>query len=189
MTFSVATNQIMRELVVGFDPRIVADKSPEGMADAAGLTNGFEEFDGCVVPIGYPKSKPIFSPLNPRVENSNDETGFECSLSKIHVGDFVDEETTPLLQMIRMGIAFGHQLRAALLSSRLEGPFRIIISGQLQSENVDKSCTVRFHRRRAGQRWLSDDLDEYKREALMVWDFGGRSSQTSLVDRHKQSVK
>jgi hypothetical protein len=32
------------------------------------------------------------------------------------------------------------------------------------------ACTVRFHKVRAGQVWLKDDLESYKEEAILVMD-------------------
>ena len=163
--FSVETNQAMRALLgqEALNPTLIRGPLPSGMAEAGGVSEGFADLDGCVVPIRW---------LAKAVDkNRDDETGLECLLSKIHVGDFVDESTTPLDQMIRLGIAYAHVLRNGLLASRVKGPFRIIVSGLLGNDDDAATCTVRFHRRRAGQDWLNHDLEGYSREALMVWDF------------------
>jgi hypothetical protein len=105
-----------------------------------------------------------------------DETGIECSLSKIHLDDFLPANME-LNELARTGLDFAFLLRGALLNSRVLGPFRIIISAQLPDQslnvglNVGTNCTVRFHRMRLGQEWLKDDLDSYKEEALAVLDF------------------
>ena len=166
---NVRANRSMKELL-GEDadrPECIGVPCPAGLA--AGLQSGFKEVDGCVVPGSF-ESDSIWSTARPPVRNQDDETGFECSLSKIHIEDFVAEDL-PLSEVTRVGIAYALRLRDALLRSVLTGTFRIIVDAQLPSQDLDvhgSVCTVRFHKVRPGQFWLDDDLDAYKLNAVLV---------------------
>jgi len=136
------------------------------------LRDGFKEIDGCIVPGNFQKSS-IWSTERPRIDNRDDETGLECSLSKTHVDAFATE-CSELLTMTRIAIAYGFLVKEALEQSAIGGSIRIIISAQLPSpelERVGHVCTVRFHRIRPHQVWLSDDIEGFRSEALMVLDF------------------
>jgi hypothetical protein len=125
----------------------------------AELDGGYEEISGCVVPKGY---------FGPVIEKSNeDETGIECGISKMHVGDFIDEAVTNSAAMIRIGISYAMALKDALIHSQVEGPFRIIIAG----DEGSGTCVIRFHRVRPRQKWLLENLEEYKNGPVMTIDF------------------
>jgi hypothetical protein len=166
---NVRANRSMKGLL-GVDagrPECIRVPCPAGLA--ADLQSGFKEVDGCVVPGSF-ESDSIWSTARPRVNNRDDETGFECSLSKIHVEDFVADDL-PLSDLARLGIAYALRLRDALLRSVLSGTFRIIVDAQLPNPDLDvhdSVCTVRFHKARPGQVWLDDDLDVYKLNAVLV---------------------
>ncbi len=94
-------------------------------------------------------------------------------MSKVHVEDFAGREL-PLADLTRFGIAYALRLRDALLWSNVSGLFRIVIDSQLPDSDGDVNnsiCTVRFHKLRAGQVWLSDDLEGYKLNAILVIEF------------------
>jgi hypothetical protein len=50
----------------------------------ADLQDGFKELDGCIAPKQF-DSASIWSAGSVRVANRDDETGFECGLSKVHI--------------------------------------------------------------------------------------------------------
>jgi hypothetical protein len=144
----------------------------------ADLRDGFKEVDGCVVPYSFQDSS-IWSETRPRTDNINDETGFECGLSKIHLDDV--GSSISLAELARIGCAYAMYLRRALLVSPVSGQFRIIVDVQrsdaeLQVGNV---CVVRFHKIRQGQAWLADDLESYKENALWVFDFEKAAARNS----------
>lgn len=87
-----------------------------------------------------------------------DRTGFECFVNHVHIGDFVEEQDD-VNELHRQGL-----LWAGLLVEKLKphGSFNIIVSC------VELDCSVRFHRTRAKERWLVEDLDTYREEALLV---------------------
>ena len=148
---------------------ISAPCPPDLLAD---LRDGFKEVQGCIVPKGF-EGGPIWSATRPRVDNQDDETGFECSLSKVHIEDFAKNDL-PLADMTRLGIAYALCLRDALLRSFESGVFRIIVDAQLRDAELELNgsvCTVRYHRVRTGQVWLTEDLDGYKMNAVLAIEF------------------
>jgi hypothetical protein len=170
-SMGVRTNTQMLELLGGepefHEPNI--EPVPELLV--AELRDGFKEVDGCIVPRSFPASS-IWSETRPRTDNIDDEMGFECSLSKVRLNDFVDSSVS-LSELARIGCAYGMYSRRALLGSPVSGQVRIIVDAQkpdaeLQVGNV---CSVRFHRIRPGQTWLVDDLESYKENALWVFEF------------------
>ena len=138
-------------------PQEVSSVIPERML--AELNSGYEEVSGCVVPKGSFESG--------IEKGEEDDTGIECGISKMHVGDFVDEAITSLVDMIRIGISYALVLEKTLIHSKVQGPFRIIIAGDEQSG----TCVIRFHRVRPEQRWLLENLEEYKNGPVMTLDF------------------
>jgi len=142
---------------------------PDSLANET--SEGFKEVDGCVVPRSF-EAASIWSETRPRSNNMDDETGFECRLSKVHLDAFVDAEV-PLSELARIGCAYAMYLRQALLGSHVSGDFRIIVSAQMPDPGlqVGNVCTVRFHKVRPGQTWLDDDLEAYKEEAIGVFEF------------------
>jgi hypothetical protein len=81
------------------------------------LESGFKEVDGCVVPISVLPSL-IWSESRPRADNIDDETGFECLVSKVHLDGMVPKGTN-LTELARLGLDFAFLLCEALLDSRL----------------------------------------------------------------------
>ena len=165
------TNRQMLELLGG-DPEFHepnAEPVPASLVD--GLSEGFKEVDGCVVLRSF-QATSIWSEARPRVNNVDDETGFECGSSKVHLEDFVDA-SVPLSELARIGCAYAMYLRRALLGSQVSGDFRIIVDAQKPDAElrVGNACSVRFHKIRPGQTWLADDLESYKENALWIFEF------------------
>ena len=164
-------NNAMLELLGG-DPDFHepnCEPVPASLVDE--LTEGFKEVDGCVVPNSFQEAS-IWSETRPKVDLSDDETGVECDLSKVHLEDFVAESVN-LSELARIGCAYAMYLRKALTNSPLNGPFRIIVDAQLPDPElqIGNVCTVRFHKVRPAQEWLIGDLESYKENALWVLDF------------------
>lgn len=154
----IRSNHLMKDLIgtVVTDPERVSATIPSKMFDE--LNDGFEEVCGVVAAKGR------MNKINGKQQD--DATGLECLLNKIHIDDYVNE-STPIKEMVQIAICYALKLKDALLSSALDGPFRIIISGDFPGH----SCSVRFHKLRPNQVWLADDIESYKIEALMVIDF------------------
>lgn len=91
-----------------------------------------------------------------------DETGYESFVNHIHIEDYVPHENRSVLLLMANSISLASSLRRLLRQSFPSEEFEIIVSFQ------ENHYTVRFHKKRAGQEWLRDDLDDYQEEALMV---------------------
>ncbi len=76
-----------------------------------------------------------------------DETGYECFINHIHIKSLPE------------ALEFAERLNKALLE-RLRGDFVVIVSFD------GREAAVRFHRRRIGQTWLSENLEEYREEGI-----------------------
>lgn len=108
-----------------------------------------EQIDGCVfLAQEYVHSK------GARLDQFPDRTGFECFVNHVHfrVGSG--------RQVIERVFSYISTLRRTLASLN-EGPFEIIMSVS------DAECTVRFHKCRPGESWLSADLEGYESEAIL----------------------
>ena len=167
----VRTNREMLELLGGdpdfHEPNL--EPVPESLIDK--VRDGFKEVDGCVVPRSF-RASSIWAGTHQKENGIDDETGFECSLSEVHIEDFVDSSISAS-ELARIGCAYAMYLRRALVGSSVSGQFRIIVDVQQADTELDvgKVCVVRFHRIRPGQPWLVDDLESYKENALWVFDF------------------
>lgn len=164
--------------LLGGDPDFYEPNS-EPVPDALvrELSEGFKEVDGCVVPSSF-QAATIWSEKRPKTTNVDDETGFECSWSEVHLEDFV-EAGAPLSELARIEVAYAMYLRKALLESPVLGNFRIIVDAQIPDAGlqVGNVCSVRFHKVRPDQAWLASDLESYKENAILVFDFEKKSLQ------------
>ena len=117
------------------------------------LSAGFVDQDGCV----------FFAQFAKRTSGADhsdfpDLTGYECFVNHVHIDDYVEDADPQTLAA--MGVAFARRL-CELLSER-SGDFNVIVGSD------DLSCSVRFHRVRASEAWLGDDLESYQDEAIAV---------------------
>ncbi|MEU4707146.1 hypothetical protein AB0G00_12000 [Nocardia salmonicida] len=104
-----------------------------------------------------------------------DLTGWECFHTVFHLEDFVPVASTyadgPILgidarrTLLRQGIALAREVGrlAGELSTPI--PLRCIVASN------ETNGTFRFHRIRTDEDWLSDDLDSYGRDYVVVIDF------------------
>lgn len=109
------------------------------------LASGFVEENGCVL-LASTGRQTAFTPAL-----SHDETGYECFVNHLHV------------EKLGEALEFGRRLDKAL-REKFTGPFAVIVSYD------GREATVRFHRRRSNQSWLSENLEEYQEEGIAVLD-------------------
>ena len=109
------------------------------------LAGGFVEEQGCVL-----LASQVHNVVRTRVADTQDETGYECFINHVH------------LKSLQEALELARRLSKAL-ANRFTGQFSVIVSFD------GREATVRFHRVRAGQIWLSDDLEEYE-EGIAVLD-------------------
>lgn len=92
------------------------------------------------------------------LDDLQDLTGVECFINDVSIDDYV--ETIP--EMLIQGIAFASQLAKKLRG--FNGQFSTILTYNAESN----SSTVRFHKNREGESWLSGDLDSYGDGILVI---------------------
>jgi hypothetical protein len=109
------------------------------------LPGGFVEERGCVL-----LASQAHNVAWTRVADTRDETGYECFINHLHI-----KTLQGALELARM--------LSTALANRSTGHFAVIVSFDGQE------ATVRFHRLREGQAWLSDNLEEYE-EGIAVLD-------------------
>jgi exonuclease VII small subunit len=109
------------------------------------LAGGFVEEQGCVL-----LASQAHNAARTRVADTHDETGYECFINHLHI------------KTLQEAMELARRLRTAL-ADRFTGRFAVIVSFDA------REATVRFHRLRTGQAWLSDNLEEYE-EGIAVLD-------------------
>src|SRR5437016_8044943 len=118
------------------------------------------ETGGCFLLRGF-VSNPHLSPVD-----FPDETGLECSANKLRMEAMLDARlvsSCPLL-LLTAGLLTARALSREL--SHHPARFNVILSYD------GDCCAVRFHKIRAGQRWLAEDLEGYVDEGVLVFEAG-----------------
>jgi hypothetical protein len=109
------------------------------------LVSGFVEEQGCVL-LASEAHHTAFS----RAADTHDETGYECFINHLHT------------KSLQEALELAKRLDKAL-TERFAASFSVIVAFDGQE------ATVRFHKLRAGQAWLSDNIEGYE-EAIAVLD-------------------
>jgi hypothetical protein len=96
------------------------------------------------------------SDTNATRANFQDDTGFECFINHLHLADYVEVD-----QQVGQGGLFVKLIFEHWRSHAPDGCLNAIVG-------IDSSgdVVIRFHRRRANESWLSEDIDGYE-EAVM----------------------
>jgi hypothetical protein len=118
------------------------------------------EASGCFLLRGFVQ-RPHLSPAD-----FPDATGLECSANKLLMEAMFDSrliDSCPLL-LLTAGLVTVRALSRELAAR--PGRFNVILSYD------GESCAVRFHKIRAGQHWLSEDLEGYTDEGVLVFEAG-----------------
>jgi hypothetical protein len=94
-----------------------------------------------------------------KIADLPDKTGFECFINHVHLRfDGTRQTLIPCLE-------HAEALQKALLPFTGDRQFRVIVALA-----DDDDCTVHFHQIRQGENWISQDLEGYKSEAMLVFD-------------------
>ena len=109
------------------------------------LNAGFVEEKGCVLLASEKRD------CGSDRTATHDETGYECFVNHVHV------------ESLGEALEFAGRLKKTL-TSLFPGDFVVIVSFD------GREATVRFHRLRAGQTWLNENLEEYREEGIAVID-------------------
>jgi hypothetical protein len=94
------------------------------------------------------------------------ETALECTANRLRMEAMVEPRlarSAPLL-LLTAGLVTAGAMALALRS--LKGSFNVIVSYD------GEGCAVRFHKIRAAQRWLMNDLEDYEGEGVLVFEAG-----------------
>jgi hypothetical protein len=127
------------------------------------------EAGGCFLLRGF-VNKPHLSPAD-----FPDQTGLECIANRLRMESMLEARlvrTCPLL-LLTAGLLTARAMSSAL--SRYPGRFNIILSYD------GDGCAVRFHKIRARQRWLLEDLEEYENEGVLVFEAGSMTPPPALL--------
>ena len=127
------------------------------------------EAGGCFLLDGFAR-KPHLSPAD-----FPDPTGLECSANKLRMEAMFPArivQSFPLL-LLTAGLVTARAIAAEL--SRHPGRFNVIVSFD------GDSCVVRFHKIRAGEKWLADDLEGYVDEGVLVFEAGTGAPMPALL--------
>ena len=99
-----------------------------------------------------------------KITDSFDKTDFECFINHVHLPfDGTNETLIPCLE-------YAATLQEALMPLTKDRQFRVIVSLSENDEFPKFACTVRFHQIRPGENSMSEDLEGYKSEAILVFD-------------------
>jgi hypothetical protein len=128
--------------------RFLGQMKTDGSALSPELSNvldaGFVEEKGCVLLASKARSSAFASA-------TEDETGYECFINHLHVEDL--GEALEIARRLHKVLAEG-----------FTSSFVVIVAYD------GREATVRFHRLRAGQRWLSENLEGYLDEGIVALD-------------------
>jgi hypothetical protein len=124
---------------------------------------GFKDVDGCVF------FRELFhEDTLGAMWIHRDRTGYESSVNAIHLTDYFEKgmsRESPALAAT--ALACTELLANQLRKHRAGEPFRIIAT-------VDnRHCTMRFHKLREDESWLSDDLESYQ-DPIFVEDVAAK---------------
>jgi hypothetical protein len=101
----------------------------------------------------------------PHISIVQNQTGMECFVNHIHTEDYIGTDFAILQEQ---GLIFVCALRRILEPL---GAFNIIMSvswTDFDDAPNHLSCTVRFHKIRAGETWLTEDLEGYLDGILQI---------------------
>jgi hypothetical protein len=102
----------------------------------------------------------VFSGQHGSRHDFPDTTGYECFANHIHIDDYVLKRSSEYL--VEQALALATSLNERLRSLAPDSAFRFIIAAN------EDGCTLRFHSVRADEQWETQDLEEYREEAVAV---------------------
>ena len=95
-----------------------------------------------------------------RPEAFPDEVGFECFVNHVHIDDYVQERQIQTARAV-----------AEIVNGKFDEAHIVGLTVRHIIARNDTSCTYRFHVVRPGQSWVSQDLEAYASEAVLVLDY------------------
>ncbi|MFM0741452.1 hypothetical protein PQQ51_29810 [Paraburkholderia xenovorans] len=138
-------NKTMRSLLSGL--RLDRSLVPALMAIA---DNGFVTHDGCHM------LRSLSARTNATRSTLGDCTGYECFVNSLHIEDYEAEQ--PLAQAVLFAIQVFRVWNLSGLTTYLTA----IVSAD------EFSVVAKFHAKRPGEHWLSDNIEGYEDPVLSV---------------------
>src|SRR5262249_229298 len=120
---------------------------------------GFAVIDGAVL---LKTQEDVAKSIKP--DNFPDLTGYECFVNHVHIEDYLSDAELGSNALLNQGVLFANKIVEELSSSFPGKQFKVIVATN------ESGCTVRFHLIRSGENWLSDDLENYGQEAILVFN-------------------
>lgn len=127
---------------------------PKGLSEL--LQSGIHYQDDC-----YTLKRNLITSKEVTIKDFSDLTGYECYINRINIDDYLD--STDLKELLLSSFSTITQLEGML--SKFKQAFAIILS--LEVDDII-SASVRFHKIRATEFWLDQDLESYQDEALFI---------------------
>ena len=144
----------MRQLLPDGTPLRSAGVLPDELAQILG--EGMRVVDDCLI-VGKSNAVPRVDSIRAYVM---DKSGYECSVNHVHLKERGDSAT-----VLRHAVAFCRQVSVEALRVAPNRSLRFIISKN------GEDWTVHFHTLRTDEpSWVSDDLEGYEEEAVLVLD-------------------
>ena len=125
---------------------------PDSLRDL--LTVNVIQRDGCFY-------YDFLAPQGPFSKELGDRTGNEAFYNKILIDDYLSEYYEASDGIV-YGVLYAERLLNKLSLEILDEKFNVIFS------NDGMYSSVTFHRIRAGESWLSDDLEKYQLNSLLM---------------------
>jgi hypothetical protein len=157
MRMNIEMNSVMKTLYTGGESDRVTGAVNLSSELLRLVEPGFTVIEGAVLLTAQEKlamgTKPIDFP---------DLTGYECFVNHVHIEDYLSDGERGSNALLKQGVALANKIVEELSSSFPGKPFKAIVAAN------ESGCSVRFHSIRIGENWLSDDLDKYGQEAILV---------------------
>ena len=100
--------------------------------------------------------------------NYTDPTGKEMFVNKFHVDNYSSNGSKLREYFLQQGIAFALVLYNKLINNYPDKHFKIIVSTDEGPDSYPDICTVGFHTVRPNEHWLTQYLENYKMNGLLV---------------------
>jgi hypothetical protein len=124
------------------------------------LSDGIVELDDCIFLRAL---LPYDFDINLAIRTAFDRTDLECEINHIHIGDYLIQSKKSVNYLLEQGVSYAFGLQ-----DLMSGTYNVkIILAYTLEPNID--CNIRFHKKRVGEEWLADNLEEFD-EALLVLD-------------------
>jgi hypothetical protein len=103
---------------------------------------------------------------NATLHSFPDETGYECFVNHLHLDDYAVGSAN----QVGLALTLMQNIKSQWRESKYSAlPLEFVVSVD------DSSCVLRFHVLRQGQRYLDEDLEAYKEDAVLVSDCESKS--------------